>query len=202
MALTRKFLSALGIEADKIDEIIESHMESVTALKAQNANAEEKEKDLQKTKKELEETKNSLEKVQKELEEAKANTSTEELEKVKKEFESYKAGIEKKEADAKIEKAYRELLKEIGVSEKRIDSILKVTDLSEVKLDEEGKIEDVEKKTESIKNEWADFIEQNGKKGADVETPPKGNGGNGTSGRAAELAKKYHENRFGSTKEE
>jgi hypothetical protein len=33
MALTRKFLSALGIEAEKIDEIISSHTETVEGLK-------------------------------------------------------------------------------------------------------------------------------------------------------------------------
>ena len=33
MALSRKFLSALGIEADKIDEIISAHTETVDALK-------------------------------------------------------------------------------------------------------------------------------------------------------------------------
>ena len=33
MALKRNFLSALGIEADKIDEIINAHAETVDALK-------------------------------------------------------------------------------------------------------------------------------------------------------------------------
>ena len=35
MALTRKFLSALGIEEDKVDEIIKAHTETVDALKEQ-----------------------------------------------------------------------------------------------------------------------------------------------------------------------
>lgn len=33
MALTRKFLAAMGIEADKIDSIIDAHTETVDALK-------------------------------------------------------------------------------------------------------------------------------------------------------------------------
>ena len=33
MALTRKFLKAMGIEDDKIDQIIDAHTETVTALK-------------------------------------------------------------------------------------------------------------------------------------------------------------------------
>ena len=44
MALTRKFLAALGIEAEKVDEIITAHAETVDALKAERdeykANAE------------------------------------------------------------------------------------------------------------------------------------------------------------------
>ncbi len=33
MALTRKFLAALGIEDDKVDEIIQAHTETVNGLK-------------------------------------------------------------------------------------------------------------------------------------------------------------------------
>ena len=33
MALTRKMLKAMGIEEDKIDQIIEAHSETVDALK-------------------------------------------------------------------------------------------------------------------------------------------------------------------------
>ena len=35
MALTRKMLKAMGIEDEKIDQIIDEHAESVNALKAQ-----------------------------------------------------------------------------------------------------------------------------------------------------------------------
>ena len=51
MALTRKFLSALGIEADKIDEIINAHSETVDALKEERDNFKsnaEKYADIQK----------------------------------------------------------------------------------------------------------------------------------------------------------
>lgn len=34
MALTRKMLKAMGIEDEKIDQIIDEHAESVNALKA------------------------------------------------------------------------------------------------------------------------------------------------------------------------
>ena len=35
MALTRKYLSALGLEADKIDQIIEAHTESLEGIKSE-----------------------------------------------------------------------------------------------------------------------------------------------------------------------
>ena len=35
MALTRKFLQAMSIDEEKIDEIISAHSETVTALKEQ-----------------------------------------------------------------------------------------------------------------------------------------------------------------------
>ena len=35
MAFTRKFLSALGIEADKVDQIIDAHTEVTDALKSE-----------------------------------------------------------------------------------------------------------------------------------------------------------------------
>ena len=37
MALTRKFLTAMGIEDDKIDEIITAHSETVNALNCQQS---------------------------------------------------------------------------------------------------------------------------------------------------------------------
>ena len=45
MALTRKFLKALGIEEDKIEEIITAHGETVAALKDEIDKAEQSAKD-------------------------------------------------------------------------------------------------------------------------------------------------------------
>ena len=35
MALTRKFLSAMGVEPDKIDEIINAHQETLADVKSE-----------------------------------------------------------------------------------------------------------------------------------------------------------------------
>lgn len=168
MALTRKFLSALGIEADKVDEIITAHSETVDALKSQ---INEYKADAEK-----------LPGVQKELDDLKAANSTDEgyrekYEKEHSDFEAYKTAQTAKETKAKKSEAYRALLKEAGISEKRIDSVLKVSDLESVELDSKGAIKGADKLTESIKTEWADFIETKGKQGADTSTPPGNNHG-------------------------
>ena len=203
MALTRKLLASMGIEDDKADEIINAHAETVKALK--------EERDSYKAFKDDSET---LQKVKQELADLKAkaasNTYEEQYNELKKSFDSqkkeyddYKASVQAKELASKKENAYRKLLKDAGVSEKRISTILKVTDLSKVELTKEDEIKDAETYTDSIKKEWADFIETQGKRGAEETNPPAGqSGGNGSSGRAAQLAAQYHENRYGSNKED
>ena len=96
---------------------------------------------------------------------------------LKKEYDDYKAGVETKELNAKKESAYKALLKDAGVSDKRFDSILKVTSLDGIELGEDGKIKDAENLTKSIKSEWADFIVSENKQGAKTPTPPANNGG-------------------------
>lgn len=167
MALTRKFLTALGIEAEKIEEIITAHTETVDALKEQ--------RDAYKTDAE------KLPAVQKELNDLKAETDGQDSWKlkydaVKEEFDNYKTEQKQKETEAAKRTAYRQLLKDAGVSEKRIDSVLRVSKLDDLKLDKEGKITDADKVTNTIKEEWADFISTEGTKGADTATPPNNSG--------------------------
>ena len=58
MALTRKFLSALGIEADKVDEIISAHTETVEALKNERDTFKADAEKLTGVQKELDDLKN------------------------------------------------------------------------------------------------------------------------------------------------
>jgi coenzyme F420-reducing hydrogenase delta subunit len=170
MALTRKFLAALGIEADKVDEIIKAHSETVDGLKEQ---IDSYKADAEKLPAVTEE--------RDKLKEAVKNDRTEELQKkyddLNSEYDSYKSDVKGKEVKASQTKAYKELLKEAGVSEKRIDTILKVTDLSKVDFDKENNVKDADKVKESIKSEWADFITTTSSKGADTTTPPANTGG-------------------------
>ena len=165
MALTRKFLEALGIEQAKIDEIISAHTEVTNALKADRDNYKEKAEKYDETKTELDKAKSELEKVNKD----EYKTKYESLES---EFNKYKTDIAEKEVKVKKEEAYKKMLKEIGVNEKSIDAIVKVKDLSSLKLDDKGNIVDVDTLKESEKKDWEGFIIKSEEERQDPNTPP------------------------------
>ena len=178
MALTRKMLKAMGIEDEKIDQIIDAHTETVDGLKA----------DIEKYRTDAE----KLPGVQKELETAQAGLEAGKKDSwkvkydaIKEEFEGYKSEQTKKETRAAKESAYRNLLKATGINEKRIESVLKVSDVDSLELDDKGAIKDSAKLTDSIKTEWADFISTTMTKGAESHTPPQIN--NGKSYTAADI---------------
>lgn len=59
-----------------------------------------------------------------------------------------------------------------------MNAVLRVSDVDGIELDESGKIKDAEKRTETIKTEWADFIEKTEVVGANTANPPQGNTSN------------------------
>lgn len=170
MALTRKFLTALGIEADKADEIISAHTESVEALKAQ--------RDEYKTKyDEIKDDAGKASDLQKQLDDLKKDSYKVKYEALKEEYTKYKADQEATATKSAKESAYKALLKDLGISEKRLDAILKVTDLGKIELDSDGKIKDADKLKTDAKTEWEDFIVTKETKGAATATPPQNTGG-------------------------
>lgn len=167
MALTRKFLSAMGIEDDKVDEIISAHTDTVNALKEQR---DQYKQDAEK-----------LPNVLKELDEIKANSDKEDpykekYEALQTEYDDYKAEVEKEKEKATKERAFRDLIKDAGISEKRIDSIIKVTDIDAIEMDDNG-IKDYDNVRQKVREEWSDFIVTESKAGAKTPTPPKNEGG-------------------------
>lgn len=165
MALTRRSLKAMGIEDEKIDEIISAHAETVDALKEQRDNYKAQADELAKVQQKLDEANETI----------KANGSDAwkvKYDAIKEEYDNYKLDISAKETTRAKQAAYREALKAAGVSDKRIDSIVRVSDIDSVELDESGKIKEADKLTENIKNEWADFIVSTNTKGANTATPP------------------------------
>ena len=193
MALSRKLLRALGIEDDKIEEIITAHTDTVEALKAERDKYKADAEELPVVRKELDELKSGK------TEDAEYKGK---FEKLTAEFEEYKSGVEKEKTTEKKRAAYRDLLKDAGVIDRSIDSILRVTDLDKIELDKDGKVKDAEKAKEAIKTEWAGFVGIKEEHGAGVATPPGGAGGGGGTGksRAAEIAAKYRRDLYGDDK--
>ncbi len=171
MAFTRKFLSAMGIEAEKVDEIINAHIEVVDGLKEERDNFKKDAEKLADVQKQLDKANDKLAK------NGEGETvAKEDYDKLKKEYDDYKADITAKNTRTEKENAFRELLKSVGVSEKRFNAIIKVSDIDSLELDKDGKIKDAEKHTENVKSEWADFIETTTTQGAQTANPPANNG--------------------------
>lgn len=199
MALTRKFLSAMGIEDDKVDQIIEAHTSTVNALKEDRDNFKADAEKLPAVQKELDTLKAAEGK--EDAWKVKYDAKVEEIETLQKEYQQYKDGVTAKETAAKKQSAFRALLQKAGVSEKRLDAVMKVSDVDKVELTDEGAIKDADSLENKIKEEWADFIVQESVKGANTATPPANTGGGKNTGEAARIAQKYHEALYGKTEE-
>lgn len=182
MSLTRKMLKAMGIEEEKIDQIIEAHTETVDGFKDKLNDYKDKAEKYDGVKKELDELKDG------------DNDWQKKYEKEHSDFEAYKTDVTAKETKRTKEHAVREFLKGAGVSEKRLDAVLKVTNLDDFELDKDGKIKDADKHTETVKTEWADFIETTSTQGANTATPPTNNGG--TKMTKADIYKKDDKGRY------
>ena len=168
MALTRAFLEGMGVEKEKINAIIEAHAETVDALKAQRDDYKAKAEEGKTTAAELEALKAEAEK----------NAAyKEKYEKISAEYDAYKADQDAKTTKEAKANAYKALLTAAGISEKRLDAVMKVTDLSTIELDKDGKLKNADKLTEGIKTEWADFIVTTNTQGAQTQTPPGGSTG-------------------------
>ncbi len=176
MALTRKFLASKGIDAAVIDEIITAHTETISGLKDELDKANAFKAKAEK----LDAVENELNTLKEEA----AKNGGKDYATLKKEFDDYKAEVAKKEARSLKEAAYKEVLKDAGIPEKHFAKILKYSDVDGVELDEKGKIKDSKDLLKSIKEEWGDHVEMQGKQGTTTPKPPLGAGGG--SGRTKE----------------
>ena len=170
MAMTRKFLKAMGIDEEKIEQIIEAHTETVNALKEERDNFKadaEKLPNVQKELNDLKTTKNGGEET----------VLKSEYDKLKKEYDDYKADMDSKEALRAKQTAYRELAKAAELTDRGIEKAVKYAKWDEIELDKDGKIKEAEKHTEFLKSEWSEHHETTTTKGANTANPPAGNGG-------------------------
>ena len=185
MALSRKFLTAMGIGAEQIEQIIEAHTETVSGLKQQIADLGD---ELTKAKETGSAESGRLKDVQKELDDLKNQVAEDakaregkDYDALKKEYEDYKAEVHEKEVKGAKEKAFRGLLSDMNVSEKGTSMILKYMGVSGIELDEEGKLKDATAIKKAVKEDWGDYIPTVEAKGADTKTPPTDGKGSATT---------------------
>lgn len=162
MALTRKFLKAMGIEDEKIDQIIEAHTETVSGLKdqldGQKADAD-KLADLQK----------QLDKANADLEAAKKDGWRDKHDALKKEFEDYKAGVTAKETRAAKEAAARAYYESKGITGKALEIAMRGSGAEIEALElEEGKIKDAAALEALVKGDFSGLVSTTTITGANV----------------------------------
>lgn len=170
MAITRKLLKGMGLTEEQQDTIIEAHTDTVNGLKA----------DIDRYKADAE----KLPGVQKELDDLKGKGDDGYKEKYEFEhqaFEDYKKTVDAEKTSAAKEKAVEAVLKKIGVSEKRLQSVAKLAKadglLDALELDDDGAVKEADKLEKSLKDSYSDYIVTTSTQGANTANPPANSGG-------------------------
>lgn len=166
MALTRKFLSALGIEADKIDEIITAHTEVTDGLKTERDKYKAEAEKVDEITKERDKYKSEAEK---------NGGNSEKYDELKKEFDDYKAEIKSKEERTAKEKAYRDMLADV-LDDKGIAKAVKYAEWDKIELDNDGKLKDASEHIKSVQEEWSDYKLTKSREGSNTPPPAKSGG--------------------------
>ena len=159
MAFTRTLLKSLGLSEEQVQSVIDAHLEVVNPLKEERDH--------------LKADSERLEAVTKQRDELKAVVDKGDYEAEHKAFEEFKAKTAHEKEQANIKAAYRKLLSDAKISEKRLDAIIKVTDFDGMSLDKDGNLKDADKLADAIKKDWGEFITQTQERGVKVETPPE-----------------------------
>jgi hypothetical protein len=178
MGFTRKFLSALGIEADKIDEIISAHTEVTDGLKNERDKYKADAEKVDEITKERDKYKAEAEK---------NGGNSEKYDKLKKEFDDYKAEIKEKETRTAKEKAYRDMLADV-LDDKGIAKAVKYAEWNKIELDNDGKLKDASEHIKSVQEEWSDYKLTKSREGSNTPPPAKNSVGIGTKTKEEILA--------------
>lgn len=112
-------------------------------------------------------------------------------------MKDYKAEVAGKETLAAKKAAYRKLLDAEKINSADADLIIAATKFDDLALGDDGKLADADNLTESIKTNYARYIPTTHSKGDNPATPPHNGGDNGANPRAAEIARQFHERRYG-----
>lgn len=166
MALTRKFLKALGVEEDKIEEIITAHGETVAALKDDAEKARQNADDSAAIAKERDSYKQRVEA----LEKASGDAA-----KVQAEYDAYKKQVETDKANAGKKTLVQKALEAAGANPAAIDLLLNTIDLEKVETDG-NKLKNAADVLKPVKEAHAGLFGSVKQKGTDQLNPLGGGG--------------------------
>lgn len=166
MALTRKFLKALGIEEDKIEEIITAHGETVAALKDEIDKAEQSAKDSAAAAQERDKLQKRVEALEK---------TSGDAAKVQAEYDAYRQQVETDKANAGKKALIKKALEEAHANPAAIDLMLNTVKLDDVELDGET-LKDAEAVLKPIREAHAGLFGTVQNQGTPPLNPPAGDG--------------------------
>lgn len=164
MALTRKFLKALGIEEDKIEEIITAHGETVAALKDEIDKAEQNAKDSAAAAQERDKLQKRVEALEK---------TSGDAAKVQAEYDAYRQQVETDKANAGKKALIKKALEDAHANPAAIDLMLGTVKLDDVELDGEA-LKDAEAVLKPIREAHAGLFGTVQNQGTPPLTPPSG----------------------------
>lgn len=168
MALTRKMLKAMGIEDEKIDQIIEAHTETVDALKEK---AEQYKKDAE-----------ALPDVQRELDDLKKDSGNGGYKKKYEDehaaYEAYKSNVTAKESAAAKEKAARAYFQAKGIPAESLNLVVRgaKAEIDGLEL-ADGKIKDAAVLDGLLSGDYKGLVATQSTAGTNTQNPPSTAGG-------------------------
>lgn len=161
MALTRKFLKALGLTDEQVESIVDAHSETVDALKAERDAAKEEA--------------NKVADIQKQLDAANLKLANAgDAAKVQAEFDAFKQQVETEKANNSKSELIKNALRNAGVNRPEfIDLLARQIDLAGITI-ENGAIKD-NAPIEALKTTYPACFGTTHDNGVNPANPPAGN---------------------------
>lgn len=166
--LTRKFLRALGVEEDKIDEIVTAHQDTLEEIKAERDG-------LKDNASKLAEAQAEVTRLSGELEKAKKNGG--DAAKIQAEYDAYKQQIADEKAAAQADADVLDIVKEAGIVRESFQKVVaKDFDRSKIQRGEDGTITNRQDLVNDTRTRYGDFTATQQQQGTPPNNPPTGGG--------------------------
>lgn len=165
--LTRKFLRALGVADDKIDEIVNAHQDTLEEIRAERDGLKESSGKLAQAQAEVTRLTEKL---------AQAEKHGGDVAKVQADFDAYKERVEAEKANAVKSAAVRKALKESGVQrEEFLELLMGKVELDKVEMEGDA-VKDADALTSPLKASYAGCFASVTDQGTKSQNPPSGGG--------------------------